>query len=86
MKMSDNYVSQDIEETMYLIPLRPEDLVGVVRCNPTAAFISHMLKEDTSKEEILSAMRTKYNAPAEEIEADLEEVLEMLRKINALVE
>ena len=44
------------------------------------------LKEETTEEAIVDKMAAKYDAPREEIAADVKEILDTLRKINALEE
>jgi hypothetical protein len=63
-----------------------EAFSGIVRSNKTAAFIVDCLKEETTEEQIVNAMCAKYDAPREEIAADVKEILDTLRKINALEE
>ena len=86
MKLRQDFVTQDIDNTLFLIPVGVEDFNGIVRSNPTAAFIVDQLKEDTTKEKIVAAMRAKYDAPVDVIETDVEEILDTLRKIHALEE
>ena len=86
MKLRREFITQDIDDTLFLIPVGVEDFTGIVRSNPTAAFIVNLLKNDISKEKIVEAMRVKYDAPAQTIEEDVEEILETLRKIHALEE
>ena len=41
-------------------------------------------KEETTADAIVDAMRAKYDAPKEQIAADVEEILDTLRSVNAL--
>ncbi len=59
---------------------------GMVRSNKTAAFIVDMLKEETTKEEIVSKMLSQYDAQEAVISADVDKVLAALRSIGALDE
>lgn len=86
MRLKDDFITQDIDGTQFLVPVGAEAFSGIVRSNPTAAFIIDCLKEETTAEKIVDAMCAKYNAPREEISADVEEVLNTLRGINALEE
>lgn len=44
------------------------------------------LKTETTEEQIIDAMCTKYDAPRETITADVKEILDTLRRINAIDE
>lgn len=84
MKLKQSFIVQDIGDTQFLVPLGGEAFKGIVRSNGTAAFIVDCLKEETTEETIVDAMCREYNAPREVIAADVKEILEKLRCINAL--
>lgn len=46
----------------------------------------NLLKEETSEEQIVDALFERYDAPREEIAADVREILSTLRGIHALEE
>ena len=84
MKLKQSIIVQDIGDTQFLVPLGGEAFKGIVRSNGTAAFIVDCLKEETTEEAVVDAMCREYNAPREVIAADVKEILEKLRCINAL--
>ena len=86
MKLKPDFITQTIDDTQFLVPIGAESFQGIVRSNQTAAFIVDCLKEETSEEAIVDAMCKKYDAPREEIAADVKEILDTLRRINALAE
>ena len=86
MRLKDSFMTQDIDDTQFLVPVGAEAFSGVVRSNKTAAFIVNCLKEDTTEERIVDAMCQKYDAPRERIAADVREMLNTLHKIGALDE
>ncbi len=86
MKLKDSFVTQDIAGTQFLVSVGGEGFSGYVRSNPTAAYIVDLLKEETDKERIVDAMCARYDAPRAEIDADVEEILNILRRIGALEE
>lgn len=86
MKLKSDFIVQDIDDTQFLVPLGHEAFNGIVRSNSTAAFIVNCLKEETTAEAITDAMCSRYDAPRETIAADVEEILNTLRSINALEE
>jgi len=86
MKLKPEYLIQDIENTQYMVSIGNGVTKRIIRNNKTAAFIVNQLQEDTTVEKIVDAMCAKYDAPREVIAADVEEILNILRKVNALEE
>ena len=86
MKLKPDFISQEIDDVQFLVPVGAESFRGIVRSNKTAAFIIDCLKEETTEEAIVNAMCEKYDAPRERISADVKNVLEKLRSIGALTE
>ena len=86
MKLKPEYLIQDIENTQYMVSIGNGVTNRIIRNNKTAAFIVNQLQEDTTVEKIVDAMCVKYDAPREVIMADVEEILQLLRKVNALEE
>ncbi|MBR3474069.1 MAG: PqqD family protein [Oscillospiraceae bacterium] len=86
MRLRENFAAQRIDGTLFLVAVGGEGFGGLVRCNATAAAIVDLLGEERSQEQIVDAMCARYDAPREEIAADVEEVLNSLRRIGALEE
>ena len=86
MKLKDGFVTQEVGGTQFLVSVGGEGFSGFVRSNPTAAYIVDLLGEETSKERIVDAMCARYDAPRTVIDADVEEILNILRRIGALEE
>ena len=59
---------------------------GQIACNETAAFIIDKLRRRTTQDKIVRVMCRTFDAPQEEIESDVADVLQMLRRIGALEE
>ena len=86
MKLNNDFITQTIDETQFLIPVGTESFNGIVRSNKTAAFIVDQLKEDTTEEKIIDALCARYDASREVITTDVRKILDTLRSINALEE
>ena len=86
MKLKPDYLTQDIDDVQFLVPVGAGTFNGLIRSNKTAAFIVNCLKEETTKEQIVDAMCRKYDAPRAEIAGDVDEILDTLRSIHALEE
>ena len=57
---------------------------GIIKNNSTAAYIFELLKKDQTEDSIVKAMCEKYDAPEEQIRADVKEVIEKLDDIGIL--
>ena len=86
MKLKSEFITQDIEDTQFLVPLGAEAFSGVVRSNKTAAFIVNQLKQETTQEHIVDVMCETYDAPRETIAADVASILDTLKRIGAIEE
>ena len=86
MKLKLDYLTQEIDDVQFLVPVGAGSFNGLIRSNKTAAFIVNCLKKETTKDRIVDAMCEKYDAPRAEIAADVEEILDTLRSIHALEE
>lgn len=86
MKLKSNFITQDIDDTQFLVPVGGEAFSGIVRSNETAAFIVDCLKEETTEDAIVDKMCAQYDAPREVIAADVKEILATLRSIHAIEE
>lgn len=86
MKLKDSFITQDMDDIQFLVPIGREAFQGLVRSNSTAAFIVNQLKEETSETKIAEAVEREYDAPGDVIAADVKKVLDTLRRIGALEE
>ena len=86
MKLKADFITQDIDDTQFLVPVGAEAFSGIVRSNKTAAFIVNLLKDETTEEQIVDALFERYDAPKEEIATDVKQILLTLRNIHALEE
>ena len=75
MKLKSTFITHSTENEQLMVSVGG-DFSGMVRSNPTAAFIVNMLSEGTTREEIIAAMLEKY----------VDKVLSALRKIGAIDE
>ena len=86
MKLNDNYLTQEIDDTQVMVATGNSNFSDIVRSNQTAAEIVDLLKEETTRDEVLDKMCAKYDAPREVIAEDVDMVIATLRKIGALSE
>ena len=86
MKLKDGFITHEMGGEQIMVAAGSASFAGLVRANPTAAFIVNCLKRDTTAEKIADAMLEKYDAPRDVITADVEKILSLLRGIGALDE
>ncbi len=86
MRLKEDFLVHEIDGVQYLVPISAETFTGIIRGNASAAFIVNQLKEETTAEAIIEAMCGTYDAPRDRITADVEEILNTLRSIGALIE
>ena len=86
MKLKDGFVTHEMGGEQVMVATGATNFSGLVRSNPTAAFIVDCLKQETTKDAIVEKMLAKYEASAEVISADVDKILAKLRSIGALDE
>ena len=84
MKLSDGFITHASTEEHITVTAGNTAFSGMVRSNKTAGFIVECLKSNVSKEDIITKMLDKYDAPREQIEKDVEKILEQLYAIGAI--
>jgi len=86
MKLKKEFIAHITGEEAILVPSGKAKFSGVVRGNKTLGAILELLKDEISGEELLQAMKARFEAPEGIIERDLEKALAELRSIGALDE
>ncbi len=61
-----------------------KEFQGLINNNPTANFVFKLLQKEQTEESIVDAMFEKYDAPKEQIQKDVHELLESLDKMGIL--
>ncbi len=86
MKLKKEFITHDTGKESLLVPTGSADFSGLVRGNKTLGAILALLKEDTTEEAIVAAMKERFDAPEDVIVRDVKKALAELRKIGALDE
>ena len=86
MKLKDGFITHEMDGKQLLVGTGRTGFAGMVKSNQTAAFLVDLLKTETSREQLLSAMLEKYDVAEDVASRDLDNVLETLRSIGALDE
>lgn len=86
MKLKNGFILHETGSESLLIPSGSAGFSGLVKGNKTLGAILELLKEDTTEEKIITAMKQRFDAPENVIVADVKKALSELRKIGAVDE
>ena len=86
MKLKKEFISHDTDVESLLVPTGDAGWSGLVKGNKTLGAILTLLKDDTTENEIIAAMKARFDAPEEVIARDVSRALTELRKIGAIDE
>lgn len=86
MKLKEGFVTQEIGGRQVMVAVNRETFNGMVRSNETAGYIVSLLKNDTTKEEIVKTMLKEFDASEEQVSKDVDMVITKLREIGAILD
>ena len=86
MKLNKDFLLHNTGSESILVPTGNAGFSGVVRGNKTLGAVLELLKEETTEAEIITALKSRFDAPEGAIEKDVAKALDELRKIGALNE
>lgn len=86
MKLKKEFITHYSEDEAFLVPVGGTGFSGLVKGNKTFGLIMEQLKQDTTEEKIVAALREQFDAPEGVVEGDVKKALENLRGIGALDE
>ena len=86
MKLKKEFITHETGSESLLVPTGAANWSGIVKGNKTLGVILELLKEETTEEAMVCAMRERFDASEEVISGDVRKALTELRKIGALDE
>lgn len=86
MKLNKDFLLHNTGSESILVPTGNAGFSGVVRGNKTLGAVLELLKEETIEAEIITALKSRFDAPEGVIEKDVAKALAELRRIGALDE
>ncbi|MBQ4110164.1 MAG: PqqD family protein [Clostridia bacterium] len=88
MKIKDTFLMKEIAGNYVVVPTGNElvNLNGMITLNDSGAVLWGLLENDTTKDAVIGGMLEKFDIDRETAEADIDEFLDLLRKIGALDE
>lgn len=86
MKLKKGIVTNSIDGENFAIATgkAAKEFNGLIKNNPTAAFIFELLKTEQTEDSIVSAMLEKYDVDEETVRNDVKELLELLKSKNLI--
>ena len=85
MRLKESFIVHENKDEQIIVDAAGT-FAGMVRNNKTAAFIVKCLKHDTTMEAIINSLYEKYDAPLEEIQQDVNNIIQKLKSIGAIDE
>lgn len=85
MKIKNGFITHNTDGEQLMVCV-DGSFCGMVRSNAVAAKIIDFLKSETTLDALVDDMMELYDAPREVILADVNEVIEKLRSIDAIDE
>ena len=83
MKLKPGFMFREIADENILLSV-DGSFNGLVRSNPTAAFILNCLVEETTEAEVVAKLLEKYDVPEAIIAQDVKRILKILYNIGAI--
>lgn len=86
MKLKDGIVTNSIDGESFAIATgkAAKNFNGLIKNNPTAAFIFELLKKEQTEDSIVNAMLDKYEVDEETVRRDVKALLELLKSKNLI--
>ena len=84
MKLNNEFVAHDTGSETVLVGTGNSGFSGIVRGNRTLGTILEILAEDVTEEQLIAAMKERYDAPEGAIERDVAKAISELRRIGAI--
>ena len=87
MKLNENFILKNIAGSAVVVPVGDEAqrIRGMITLNESAEFIWKKLEAGLEYDEILSDLKTEYNAPESVLKEDLDSFINVLKDKNILV-
>ena len=86
MKLNQEFLVHNTTGESLLVPTGKAPFSGIVRGNRTLGVLFSLLEKETTENELVSAMKERFQAPEGAIEEDVARMLSELRRIGALDE
>ncbi|MBO5332849.1 MAG: PqqD family protein [Clostridia bacterium] len=88
MKIKDGFILKDVAGSKIVIATGEQrmNFNGVITFNEVGAEVFNLLDGTNSVEDIVAKISSDYNAPVEIVKADIEKLIEKMKKHNLIEE
>ena len=86
MKLNPKFLTHETKGEHITVSTTGTKFNGLIRSNPTAAFIVESLKNDTTESEIVDKILAKYDVDRNTAENDVADIVGKLRSIGAVID
>ena len=86
MKLNPKFLTHETKGEHITVSTTGTKFNGLIRSNPTAAFIVESLKNDTTESETVDKLLARYDVDRPTVECDVANVIGKLRSIGAIVD
>lgn len=88
MKIRDGFILKDVAGSKIVIATGEQrmNFNGVITFNEVGAEVFNLLDGTNSVEDIVAKISSDYNAPVEIVKADIEKLIEKMKKHNLIEE
>ena len=87
MRLKNHFETMTMRDLLVAVPVGDDvEFNGAVKMNHTAAVIFELLKEETTESAVIEALVQRFDAPREEIAADVQRYLEAFRQKNLITD
>ena len=86
MKLNPKFLTHETKGEHITVSTTGTQFNGLIRSNPTAAFIIETLKTDTTESELVDKLLAKYDVDRPTAEKDVADLIGKLRSIGAVIE
>ena len=84
MKLSKDFILHISDGETILVPAGNAKFSGIVRGNKTLGAVLELLRQDTTEDEIVAAMKKRFDAEEDVLRRDVKKALAALSKIGAI--
>ena len=86
MKLNPKFLTHETKGEHITVSTTGTKFNGLIRSNPTAAFIVESLKTDTTESAVVDKLLAKYDVDRPTAEKDVADIIGKLRAIGAVVD
>ena len=86
MKLNPKFLTHETKGEHITVSTTGTQFNGLIRSNPTAAFIVESMKADTTEREIADKILAKYDVDRTTAEKDVADIVGKLRSIGAIID